>query len=97
GTPEYLRSDNGPEFTSAVFKDWLVRVGIVPIQIYPGSPWENGYNERFNGTLREEVLNAEWFTSAHQAQAVINTWLKQYNHIRPHEGLGMRPPVPETI
>ena len=97
GTPEYLRSDNGPEFTSAAFKDWLVRVGIAPIQIYPGSPWENGYNERFNGTLRNEVLNAEWFTSARQAQTVINAWLKQYNHIRPHEGLSMRPPVPETI
>jgi transposase InsO family protein len=51
GKPEYLRSDNGPEFSSAPFKDWLLRVGIKPIQIYPGSPWENGYNERFNGTV----------------------------------------------
>ena len=53
--------------------------------------------ERFNGTLRREVLNAEWFTSIKQAQTVIQTWLKQYNHIRPHQALNMRPPVPETL
>lgn len=97
GKPEYLRSDNGPEFSSAPFKDWLLRVGIAPIQIYPGSPWENGYNERFNGTLRREILNAEWFATTRQAQTVINQWLRQYNHIRPHHALGMRPPIPETI
>ena len=96
GKPEYIRSDNGPEFIAATLQDWLVRVGIKPIQIYPGSPWENGYNERFNGTLRHEVLNAEWFSTTKQAQIVINMWLKQYNHIRPHRSLNMRPPVPET-
>ena len=62
-----------------------------------GRAWENGYNERFNGTLRREVLNAEWFTSTHQAQVVIEIWRKQYNHIRPHHALGMRAPVPDTI
>ena len=67
------------------------------MQIYPGSPWENGYNERFNGTLRREVLNAEWFATTRQAQAVINHWLRQYNYIRPHHALGMRPPVPEML
>ena len=97
GKPEYLRSDNGPEFSSTSFKDWLLRVGITPIQIYPGSPWENGYNERFNGTLRREILNAEWFATTRQAQTIINQWLRQYNHVRPHHALGMRPPVPETI
>ena len=97
GKPEYLRSDNGPEFSSEPFKDWLTKVGIKPIRIYPGSPWENGYNERFNGTLRREVLNAEWFGTTRQAQTVINQWLKQYNQIRPHQALRMRPPVPETI
>ena len=96
GKPDYLRSDNGPEFSSAPFKDWLLRVGITPIQIYPGSPWENGYNERFNGTLRREILNAEWFATTRQAQTVINQWLRQYNHVRPHHALGLRPPVPET-
>ena len=97
GTPEYIRSDNGPEFIAQAMQDWLARVGIKPIRIYPGSPWENGYNERFNGTLRREVLNAEWFTTTKQAQIVINQWLRQYNHIRPHQALNMRPPIPETL
>ena len=78
-------------------QDWLVRVGIKPIRIYPRLPWENGYNERFNGTLRHEVFSAEWFTTTKQAQIVINQWLRQYNHIRPHQALNMRPPVPETL
>ena len=97
GKPEYIRSDNGSEFIAAALQLWLRKVSIKPIQIYPGSPWENGYNERFNGTLRHEVLNAEWFTSIKQAQTVINMWLKEYNHIRPHQSLNMRPPVPETL
>ncbi|WP_368072341.1 transposase [Leisingera sp. JC1] len=78
-------------------QDWLKKVGIQPIQIYPGSPWESGYNERFNGTLRREVLNAEWFHSTRQAQGAINLWLRQYNRVRPHHALNMRPPVPETF
>lgn len=97
GKPDYIRSDNGPEFDSDTFKSWLRKVGISPIRIYPGSPWENGYNERFNGTLRYEVLNTEWFTTLDQARTVITRWLRQYNNIRPHQALGMRPPVPETL
>ena len=97
GKLDYLRSDNGPEFSAKPFQDWLRRVGIEPLQIYPGSPWENGYNERFNGTLRYEVLNAEWFASTRQAQAVIKHWLRQYNHVCPHHALGMRPTRPETL
>ena len=97
GRPTYLRSDNSPEFVAEPLQTWLRRVGIQPIRIYPGSPWENGYNERFNGTLRREVLNAEWFATIGQAQIVIDQWLKQYNHIRPHQALNMRPPVPETF
>lgn len=97
GKPDYIRSDNGPEFASEAFQTWLRKVGISPIRIYPGSPWENGYNERFNGTLRHEVLNTEWFTTIDQARTVIGKWLRQYNHIRPHQALGMRPPVPETL
>jgi putative transposase len=96
GKPEFIRSDNGPEFIAAPWQEWLIRVEIKPIQIYPGSPLENGYNERFNGTLRNEVLNTEWFSTTDQAQIVINQWLRQYNHIRPHQALGMCPPVPET-
>ncbi len=97
GRPEYIRSDNGPEFVAAPLQEWLTKVGIKPIHIYPGSPWENGYNERFNGTLRREVLNAEWFTSINQARTVINQWLRQYNHVRPHQALNMRAPVPEAL
>ena len=97
GKPDFIRSDNGPEFIAAGFQEWLIKVGIKPIHIYPGSPWENGYNERFNGTLRREVLNAEWFLTIDQAKTVIDKWIKQYNHIRPHMALNMRPPVPETL
>ncbi len=97
GKPEFIRSDNGGEFVAEHLQEWLRKVGITPIQIYPGSPWENGYNERFNGILRHEVLNAEWFHSVKQAQVVINTWLKEYNHIRPHHALRMRAPVPDTL
>jgi transposase InsO family protein len=97
GKPHYIRSDNGSEFIAAPLQAWLRKVGIEPIQIYPGSPWENGYNERFNGTLRREVLDAEWFHSTHQAQTAINAWLRQYNQIRPHHALNMRPPAPETL
>ena len=97
GKPEFIRSDNGPEFIAAQLQDWLIRVGISPMQIYPGSPWENGYNERFNGTLRREVLNAEWFHTTKQAQVAIHIWLRQYKQIRPHHALGMHPPAPETL
>ncbi len=69
----------------------------MPVRIYPGLPWENGYNERFNGTLRREVLNAERFATTRQAQTVINQWLRQYNHVRPYHAVGMRPPVPGTL
>ncbi|MEM8977234.1 MAG: integrase core domain-containing protein [Pseudomonadota bacterium] len=96
GTPEYVRSDNDAvdrgrrprkppnEFAAEAMQSLLRRVGINPIHIYPGSPWENGYNERFNGTLRREVLNAEWFRTTKQAQIVINQRLEQYNRTRPH-------------
>ena len=97
GKPEYLRSDNGPGFAAAPFRDRLQRVGIQPIRIYPGSPWENGYNGRFNGTLRRERLNTEWFTTTRQARIVIDIRLEQYNRIRHHYALGMQTPVTETI
>lgn len=97
GTQTFIRSDNGPECASATFRDRLRRVRIEPIRIHPASPWENGYNKRFNGTLHTELFNADWFAAACQGQIVTNTWLRQYNHIRPHHALGMRPPGPETI
>jgi putative transposase len=95
--PELLRLANGPEFSSESLKDWLTKVGTKPIRIYPGTPWENGYNERFNGTLRREVLYAEWFGTTLQTQNVINQWLRQYNQIRSHQALHMHPLVLETI
>ncbi|WP_299552898.1 integrase core domain-containing protein [uncultured Tateyamaria sp.] len=97
GKPEFIRSDNGPEFIAPQPQDWLRRVDIQPMQIYPGSPWGNEYNERFNGTLRREVLNADWFHSTKQAQIAINIWLRQYNQIRPHHALGMHPPAPKIL
>ncbi|MEM7744105.1 MAG: transposase [Pseudomonadota bacterium] len=63
----------------------------------PGLPWENGYNKRFNGTLRREMLDDERFSTTRQAQAVIDIWPKQYNETRPHEALGRRSLVPETV
>ncbi|MEM9592401.1 MAG: integrase core domain-containing protein, partial [Pseudomonadota bacterium] len=90
GKPEHVRSDSGPEFTSGAFRTWLERIGVQPLRIYPGSPWEKGYTERFNGTLRREVLDAEWFTTTKQAQVVINGWLKQYNYKQPHQALNRR-------
>ena len=97
GRPTHLRSDNGPEFTALTFQEWLRRDGVTPMQIYPDSPWENGYNKRFNGALTNEVLNAEWFLTTRRAQAAINIWLKKYNQIHPHQALGQRPPMPETL
>jgi putative transposase len=95
--PDYVRTDNGPEFIASSFRQRLIRAGIQPLRIFPSSFWENGHNERFNGTLRLEVLNVEWFATTRQVQVAINQWLRQYNHIRPHHALGMRPPVPETL
>ena len=65
-------NDNGPDFIAMRLRDWLNQVGIKPRQIYSGSPWENGYTERFNGTLRKKMLSVEWFHSIRQAQIAIN-------------------------
>ncbi len=73
GKLDHIRSDNRSEFIASHLQNWLTKVGIKPLRIYPGSPWENGCNDRFNGTLRREILNAEWFTSFDQVQTVINT------------------------
>jgi len=72
-------------------------MGVKTLYIEPGSPWENGYNESFNGKLRDECLNTELFYSLREAQAVIEMWRRQYNTIRPHSSLGYRPPAPQTI
>ena len=97
GVPEHIRSDNGPDFTSKAIRDWLPRVGVRTLFIQPGSPWENGYNESFNGKLRDELLNGEIFYSLKNVQILTERWRQEYNTIRPHSSLGYRPPAPETI
>ena len=97
GPPEYLRSDNGPEFTAKLVRRWLGRVGVETLFIEPGSPWENGYNESFNGMLRDELLNGEIFYSLAQAAVLVEQWRREYNTVRPHSACGGFPPAPEAI
>ena len=97
GAPEYIRSDNGPEFTAEAVRGWLQALHVQTLYIEPGSPWENGYNESFNGKLRDEVLNGEIFYTLKEAQVIIERWRKEYNTIRPHSSLNYRAPEPETI
>ena len=97
GPPAHIRSDNGPELTAKVVRKWLKQVGVKALFIEPGSPWENGYNESFNGTLGEEVLKREIFFSLKEAKVLIEQWRREYNTIRPHSSLGYRPPAPEAI
>lgn len=94
GMPEYIRSDNGSEFTAEVLQKWLKDLNVKTAYIEPGSPWENGYNERFNGSLRDECLNLEYFDTLKEARVVIGQWIHEYNEIRPHSSLGYRPPTP---
>ena len=97
GTPDYIRSDNGAEFTAKAVRAWLGRVGVRTLYIEPGSPWENGYIESFNGKLRDELLNGEIFDTLLEAQVLIERWRIDYNTKRPHSSLGYRPPAPETV
>jgi len=97
GVPEHIRSDNGTEFTANAVREWLAKVGVKTLFIEPGSPWENGYIESFNGKMRDELLNREIFTTLSEAKVLIEMWRREYNHIRPHSSLGYRPPAPEAI
>jgi transposase InsO family protein len=97
GAPWYLRSDNGPEFTATAVREWLTRVGVRTAYIEPGSPWENGYVESFNGKLRDELLNREIFDTLFEAQVLVERWRRHYNTARPHSALGYRPPAPQTV
>jgi putative transposase len=97
GVPDFVRSDNGPEFTAKRVKDWLGRVEVKTLFIEPGSPWENGYVESFNGKLRDELLDGEIFDTLLEAKVLIERWRVEYNTIRPHSALGYRPPAPEAI
>jgi putative transposase len=95
--PDYIRSDNGPEFTAKAVRRWLTNVGVKTLFIEPGSPWENGYIESFNGKLRDELLNVEIFDTLLEAKVLIERWRQEYNTVRPHSSLGYRPPAPEAV
>ena len=97
GSPAYLRSDNGSEFTAKAVRSWLARVGVQTLFIEPGSPWENGYVESLIGKLRDELLNGEFFFTLREAQVLIEQWRKHYNHVRPHSALDYKPPAPVVI
>ena len=74
GPPEYIRSDNGPEFIAQKVREWIAAVGAETAYIEPGSPWENGYCESFNARFRDELLNGEIFYSLREAQILIEQW-----------------------
>jgi len=95
--PSHIHSDNGAEFTSKAVRCWLNKVGVKTLYIEPGSPWENGYIESFNGKLRDELLAGEMFYSLKEAKVLIERWRVHYSTVRPHSSLGYRPPAPETI
>lgn len=92
GVPECLRSDNGPEFLAVCIKEWLKDRRIETLYIEPGSPWQNGKGESFNGRLRDECLNIEWFSNLAEARVVIERWRQHYNEERPHSSLDYRTP-----
>jgi putative transposase len=87
GAPAHLRSDNGPEFISRAILKWIVDAGINSALIDPGKPWQNGKAESFNGKFRDECLNVDYFRSRAEAKAMIETWRRHYNEVRPHSGL----------
>ena len=97
GTPAHIRSDNGPEFVAETVRSWLQRLGVKTLFIEPGSPWENGYIESFNGKFRDELLNGKIFDTITEAKVVTERWRNTYNKIRPHSSLGYKPPAPETF
>jgi putative transposase len=97
GVPGHIRSDNGGEFTATAVRDWLARVGVKTLYIGPGSPWENGFIESFNGKLRDELLDGEVFDTVLEAKVLIERWRVHYNTTRPHSSLRYRPPAPEAV
>jgi putative transposase len=93
GAPQHLRSDNGPEFLAYAVQDWLREAKIETAYIQPGKPWQNGLNESFNGRLRDECLNAEWFANRAEAAVLIEDFRRRYNEHRPHSSLGYQTPI----
>jgi putative transposase len=93
GAPQFLRSDNGPEFVSRALLAWITSQGIGTALIDPGKPWQNGVAESFNGKFRDECLSLEWFRSRAEAKVVIETWREHFNTVRPHSSLGYLTPA----
>ena len=96
GTPEYIRSDNGSEFTANQLREWLKRLEVTPTYIEPESPWENGYCESFNGKMRDEFFNGEIFDTLKEAEVLTQRWVHHYNTFRPHSAIGYQAPAPQT-
>ena len=90
GVPAHMRSDNGPEFTATLVRHWLAALNVETLFIEPGSPWENGYVESFNGKLRDELLDREIFYTLTEAKILIERWRREYNTVRPHSALVYR-------
>jgi putative transposase len=93
GEPEYIRSDNGPEFIAKAVRAWLKQSGVQTLYIEPGSPWENAYSESFNSRFRDELLNPELFDSMTEARVLVEQYRVDYNHLRPHSALGYLAPA----
>lgn len=93
GKPQYIRSDDGAEFTAGAVMRWLRDQNVGPAFIAPGKPWQNGFVESFHGKLRDECLNREWFRDAREARIIVERWRSFYNHERPHSALRYRTPV----
>ena len=89
GVPEFIRSDNGSEFTAQAVRDWLQAVGVRTLYIEPGSPWENGYIESFNGKLRDELLNMEIFDTLGEAKVLVERWRRDYKSDPASQRLGL--------
>ena len=94
---DHIRSDNGSEFTARAVREWLGRVGARTLYIEPGSPWENGYIESFNGKLRDELLDREIFYTSLEVRVLTERYRRTYNRFRPHNSPGYRPPAPEAL
>jgi putative transposase len=93
GAPQFVWSDNGPEFIALAVRGWLAQHQMTTVYIEPGCPWQNGYGERFNGTVRDECLNMHVFQSVAEARVVLAAYRRQYNEERPHSSLGYRTPA----
>jgi hypothetical protein len=94
--PAHIRSDTGAEIITTAVQVWLTQIGVKTLYIAPRPTWENCYNESFNGSLRDELLNSKIFYNLAEAKVLIEAWRRHYNTVRPHSSLGYRPPAPQA-